>query len=281
MTATTRTVVIVEDDPDVGAVLHEVFTSIEVPVVMVDPDADVIGTVRELNPAITMLNTDSPGGDRLDVVRRIREVSDTYILLILNHPDDADTARWLAEGADGFATTPFRPAELRARIEAVLRRLGASEGGDSRSADLPSVPRDSGGASIARHSAVAARNPVAEAGLASLGDDDAEDWMRHRELAVNLRTRTVLVEQTEVELEAPEFELLATLMQSKRRVRSTSDLALVLGGQLPAAWYEVDDAEKRAVDERINQLRIALGDVGVETRYIESVEGTGYRLTAS
>lgn len=77
-----------------------------------------------------------------------------------------------------------------------------------------------------------------------------------------------------------EFDLLATLMESKRRVRSKADLTLVLRGESYVTSYFVGEADKRAIEAHMTNLRRKLGDNPANPRYIETVRGVGYRLTA-
>ncbi|MBB2975474.1 DNA-binding response OmpR family regulator [Microbacterium endophyticum] len=105
-------------------------------------------------------------------------------------------------------------------------------------------------------------------------------WMSHRDLKVNPETRIAVVGNDEVELTRTEFDLLATLMESKRRVRSKADLTLVLRGESYVTSYFVGEADKRAVEAHMTNLRRKLGDSPTNPRYIETVRGVGYRLTA-
>lgn len=90
----------------------------------------------------------------------------------------------------------------------------------------------------------------------------------------------MLVAQQEVELTPTEFDLLATLLESKRRVRSKSDLALVLRGEAFGSASYVGEPDKRAIEAHMANLRRKIGDRTADPRYIETVRGVGYRLTA-
>jgi DNA-binding response OmpR family regulator len=104
--------------------------------------------------------------------------------------------------------------------------------------------------------------------------------MVHRDLILDPDSRIVLVGNREVELTRTEFELLATLMESKRRVRSKADLTLVLRGESYVTSYFVGDADKRAIEAHMTNLRRKLGDDPNNPRYVETVRGVGYRMTA-
>ncbi|WP_245243369.1 response regulator transcription factor, partial [Pararhodobacter sp. SW119] len=64
-----------------------------------------------------------PDGNGLSVVRRLREQSDAGIIVLTGRSEETEQILGLELGADDYVTKPFRPRELTARINAVLRRL--------------------------------------------------------------------------------------------------------------------------------------------------------------
>jgi DNA-binding winged helix-turn-helix (wHTH) protein len=106
------------------------------------------------------------------------------------------------------------------------------------------------------------------------------NWIVHRDLQLDPDSRIVLVGGHEMDLTRTEFDLLATLLESKRRVRSKADLTLVLRGESYVTSYFVGDADKRAIEAHMTNLRRKLGDNPATPRYIETVRGVGYRLTS-
>ena len=69
-----------------------------------------------------------PGMDGLTLARKVRERSNTPIIMVTARGDDADKIVGLELGADDYLAKPFNPRELLARIRAVLRR---AEPGDA------------------------------------------------------------------------------------------------------------------------------------------------------
>ena len=66
-----------------------------------------------------------PGPDGYEVCRTLRERRNTVPIIMLTALDsEADAVLGLEAGADDYVVKPFRPAELRSRIRAVLRRAG-------------------------------------------------------------------------------------------------------------------------------------------------------------
>jgi DNA-binding response OmpR family regulator len=71
-----------------------------------------------------------PGSpDGYEVCRELRARRNPVAVIMLTALDsEADAVLGLEAGADDYVIKPFRPAELRSRIRAVLRRVGAGDG---------------------------------------------------------------------------------------------------------------------------------------------------------
>ena len=69
-----------------------------------------------------------PGIDGLEVMRRLREQDRDRIAVILltAKGEESDRVIGLRLGADDYVVKPFSPAELVARVDAVLRRVDTS-----------------------------------------------------------------------------------------------------------------------------------------------------------
>ena len=76
-----------------------------------------------LNPVdVAIVDLLLPDGDGIELARRLREWSSMPIIVLSAVGDEEEKVRALRAGADDYVTKPFGPAELVARIEAVLRR---------------------------------------------------------------------------------------------------------------------------------------------------------------
>lgn len=257
-----RTAVVIEDDPDVRHLLAEILESAGFSTVVADNGTDGVAAVLEHQPLVTTLDVNMPGIDGFEAARRIRAQSETYIVMLSALDEEADVVLGLAAGADEYINKPFRPRELRARIDALLRR--------------PRVL-----APQAVEGAVStAPLPVLTGTVQTEGVVSETAWATHRDLRLNPATRIVMMRDTEVELTRTEFDLLNALMDSRRRVRSKAELALILHGDSYVTSDLVTDADKRAIEVHITNLRRKLGDTPSRPLYIETVRGVGYRLTA-
>jgi two-component system response regulator CpxR len=72
--------------------------------------------------ALILLDVMMPDTDGFDVLQRIRRQSRTPVLMLTARGDTHDRVRGLEMGADDYLPKPFDPAELAARIRAILRR---------------------------------------------------------------------------------------------------------------------------------------------------------------
>jgi DNA-binding response OmpR family regulator len=258
-TALERTAVVIEDDADVRNLLSAILNEAGFTCVPAATGVEGINAVREHQPILTTLDVSLPGIDGFEVARRIRSFSNTYVIMLSARNEEIDTLMGLDAGADDYLTKPFRPRELRARIEAMLRRYRTSW---TAAAGLG--PTGDGAAGSGRSSAPAI-DPAEDAG-----------WLSHNGLRINAEMWLCDLHGAPVELTRSEFDLLLALMEGNRRVITKDQLALELRGESPGGY--VSDSDRRAVEVHMANLRRKLNDPVSAPRYIETVRGVGYRL---
>lgn len=79
-------------------------------------------------PNVVVLDVMLPGIDGFEVLRRIREIDNNVIVIILTaKSQDMDKIMGLEIGADDYMVKPFNPLELIARINTILRRIKKDE----------------------------------------------------------------------------------------------------------------------------------------------------------
>jgi DNA-binding response OmpR family regulator len=121
----TPTVLLVEDEPEIVGLLTD-FLAVEGFGVLAAGDAPgAIAALDRNGVDCVLLDVMLPGGSGFDVCRRIRERSDVPLLFLSARGEDEDKLRGLALGADDYIVKSATPAEVVARVKAVLRRSEA------------------------------------------------------------------------------------------------------------------------------------------------------------
>jgi DNA-binding response OmpR family regulator len=305
-----RVAVIIEDDADIRHLLETVLTQAGFEVIATGNGLDGVQAVRAYDPMVTTLDVSMPGIDGFEAAKRIRAFSNTYLVMLTARDEEIDTLQGLEAGADDYLTKPFRPRELRARVEAMMRRPRQVNAPDGSGPVAPiaappaapaaapyyapqptagqpgqpaAYPQPMGtegvpdGTYAAHQTAPAAPPEPATAKTYSREDG----WIDHNGLHVNSEMRLAEKDGRSVDLTRSEFDLLNALMESQRRVRSKADLALLLRGESYVTAHFVSEADKRAIEVHMANLRRKLADSITTPRWIETVRGVGYRLAAS
>ena len=117
----------VDDEPSIRKYLranledngYEIHTAVDGP--------DAIKVFEMELPDLVILDIIMPGMDGFEVCRRIREWSQTPIIMLSARGSVDDKVECLDAGADDYMTKPFGARELVARVRAVLRRVDAGQ----------------------------------------------------------------------------------------------------------------------------------------------------------
>lgn len=118
-------VLIVDNDP----LLRQVVRAVLEPEYDVVEAADGLEGIRAFHrqrPDLVVAHTDMPRLDGHELLRRIRELGETPVILLGPVDSPRDIVRGLRSGADDYLVKPFDSDVLAARIDAVLRRAESS-----------------------------------------------------------------------------------------------------------------------------------------------------------
>jgi len=118
-------VLVVEDEPEIAALMRD-FLEADGFRVLHAPDAHQAAAALETPPDCVLLDVMLPGRSGFDLCRAIRAVSEVPVLFLSARGGDAEKIRGLGLGADDYIVKTATPAEVVARVKAVLRRSGAS-----------------------------------------------------------------------------------------------------------------------------------------------------------
>jgi len=123
-TAATPTVLLVDDEPELRALLAEYFGRNGFQVMQAEDAAAARARVAERVPDVAVLDINMPGETGLSLARALREAHPRLAVLMLTTAGEAiDRVVGLEMGADDYVAKPFELRELLARVRAVLRRL--------------------------------------------------------------------------------------------------------------------------------------------------------------
>jgi two-component system, OmpR family, alkaline phosphatase synthesis response regulator PhoP len=198
-------VLIVEDDLSIATGLS---LNLEIagyaPTVVGDGEAALAHLEAE-GADLVLLDMNLPRRSGLEVLHDLRERGDrTPVIVVSARQDEYDKVAALRLGADDYVTKPFALAELLARLEAVLRRVGYSS-------EAP----------------VTSHNDHSTSGFAGV--------------EVDFDRRQVTREGAAIRLTHLEFELLCFFLHNPTRVFSRAELLRAVWGQAAGTRRTIDN----------------------------------------
>jgi two-component system phosphate regulon response regulator PhoB len=119
-------ILVVEDEPPLQKLLAYNLESAGFAVVQAFDGEEALTLIAERPPDLVLLDWMLPQVSGLEVCRRLRRRPGTAhlpIIMLTARGEEPDRLRGLDTGADDFIAKPFSPAELIARVRAVLRRV--------------------------------------------------------------------------------------------------------------------------------------------------------------
>lgn len=114
---------VIEDSASVRRLVEVCLRPLHAQLTSAEDGAEGLDMARSSVPDAIVLDIGLPGMDGWEVLRRLRQddlTNDVKVLILTAHAQPEMADRAAAGGADAFMTKPFRPAELRERIEKFL-----------------------------------------------------------------------------------------------------------------------------------------------------------------
>jgi two-component system copper resistance phosphate regulon response regulator CusR len=122
-------VLVVEDDPDLLAVLPRILSTAGYSVRTASDGEDGLNKVLDVAPAIAILDVGLPKLSGYDLARELRSLGYQFpVLMLTARVSVDDKVSGLDAGADDYLAKPFEYAELLARVKALLRRSTITAG---------------------------------------------------------------------------------------------------------------------------------------------------------
>jgi DNA-binding response OmpR family regulator len=118
-------VLVVDDEPTIAEVVSRYLERAGYRTRVASDGAEALELVARSRPDLVVLDLMLPGIDGLEVMRRLRQPDRDPIgvILLTAKGEESDRVIGLRLGADDYVVKPFSPAELVARVDAVLRRV--------------------------------------------------------------------------------------------------------------------------------------------------------------
>ena len=121
------TVLVVDDEEDIVALMRDFLDAAGYGVLTAHDGPTALTTIASAPPDCILLDVMMPGLSGFDVVRKVRETSEVPVLFLSARQEDSDKIRGLGLGADDYIVKSATPAEVVARVRAVLRRYRRGE----------------------------------------------------------------------------------------------------------------------------------------------------------
>ncbi|MDQ3721027.1 MAG: response regulator transcription factor [Actinomycetota bacterium] len=121
-------ILVVDDEPTITEVVSRYLERAGYATRVAGDGPEALRLAAESPPDLVVLDLMLPGMDGLEVMRRIREPAGgggrrVSVILLTAKGEAGDRILGLRLGADDYVAKPFSPAELVARVDAVLRRV--------------------------------------------------------------------------------------------------------------------------------------------------------------
>ena len=181
---------------------------------------------------IALLDISMPGMDGFALCKELRRRSPSLGIIMLNErTQEMDKVSGLMLGADDYITKPFSPSELLARVDSLYRRV--------------------------------------EMNRKSAAPGEGEE-IKLDEFTLNLRRRTLLKGDKNIELTQVEFQIIEYFFLNPDTALDRSDILTKVWG---AGYY----GEEKIVDVNIRRLRMKIEDNPSAPDHLVTVWGMGYK----
>jgi two-component system alkaline phosphatase synthesis response regulator PhoP len=120
-------ILIVEDDREIAQLVRDYLERAGFETAWAGDGNQALAQIRNGRQDLVVLDLGLPKRDGLDVLREIRGMGHSPVLILTARGEETDRIVGLELGADDYIVKPFSPREVVARVRAVLRRASAPE----------------------------------------------------------------------------------------------------------------------------------------------------------
>lgn len=115
-------ILLIDDEPQIRRLLRVALEAQDYKIIEASTGNDGLVEAASRLPDLILLDLGLPDIKGLEVLRRLREWTQTPVLILSVQDDEEDKVQALDDGADDYVTKPFNTQELLARIRVLLRR---------------------------------------------------------------------------------------------------------------------------------------------------------------
>jgi len=120
-------ILIIEDDSELALILTNYLTKYDMEVIGAEDPYLGLSLLTQHNFDLIILDLTLPGIDGLEVIPKIREISNIPIIISSARDDITDKVIGMERGADDYMPKPYDPRELVTRIKTILRRTHSAD----------------------------------------------------------------------------------------------------------------------------------------------------------
>jgi DNA-binding response OmpR family regulator len=154
-------ILLVDDDPDLLDVTAYALRREGFDVLVAADGVQALRRWEADRPDLVVLDVGMPHLSGMDVCRKIRQVSETPVIMLTGASDEQRVLDAFENGADDYVRKPFSPKQLALRVRAVLRRLsGASINEGVRNLRLGDTTLDQDSLQVTRNGEVIQLTPL-------------------------------------------------------------------------------------------------------------------------
>jgi len=118
-------IIVIEDEEDILELIEYHLTSEGYAVTGFLSTENVEQFLEEETPSLMIVDRNLPGTEGAEFVAYLRDIGYAIPVIFLTAKDlESDLEEGFESGADDYITKPFRPAELKLRVKALLKRYG-------------------------------------------------------------------------------------------------------------------------------------------------------------
>src|SRR6185312_4456249 len=126
MPAARKTILVVDDERQIRRVVQHALEDDGTRVLEAATAREGLDIAAAERPDLIVLDLGLPDGSGEDVCRELRGWTQAPILVLSARHSDAEKVALFDAGGDDYVTKPFSPAELKARVRALLRRAATA-----------------------------------------------------------------------------------------------------------------------------------------------------------